>query len=86
MVGENPLLLAATHAGPAADGVEGIGAVEGVVADDAAEQTVVGGGYPVVAVKVDGGQSRHVEAEFQLVGNLGGELGVEAVDALNKQD
>ena len=49
-----------------------------VVADDAAEQTIVGRRDPVVAVERDGGQGRDVDAVDALGRGGGCERGVEA--------
>ena len=56
-----------------------------MVAHDAAQQPVVGGGDVVVVVEQDGGQCRGVDAELHLFGNLGRQQGVERMDAFHHE-
>ena len=56
LIGEYPLVLAGTYRRPAADGVDSRDPTILVVADDAAQQAVVGRGDIVVLVEQQGGQ------------------------------
>ena len=85
LVGEDPLLLAAPHRRPAADGVQRRRVPVLVIAHYAAQQAVVGGGNPVVVVDAERCQRRDIYLEELLLRQAGGQLGVEAVDALNQQ-
>ena len=65
LIGEDPLVLGGAHVLPLADGLlGGVGPLV-VVADDAPQQAVVAGGYPVVVVERHAGQGRDVDLVFQ---------------------
>ena len=85
LIGEYPLVLARPHAGPAADGVAGVDSAILIVADDAAQQPVVGGGNVVVGVEKDGRQGRGIDAELLLFGNQGRQFGIERVYAFHHE-
>ena len=57
-----------------------------VVADQAAQETVVRGGDAVVVVEVELGERRDVDVEFARVGQPGGQFGIERMDALEDDD
>ena len=57
-----------------------------VVADEAAEEAVVGGGDAVVVVEVELGEGGDVDVELAFVGEAGGEFGVEGMDAFEDDD
>ena len=84
--GEDPGFFAAADAGPHGHGFEGGVAAELVVADEAADEAVVGGGDAVVGVEVELGEGADVNFEFALGGDGFGEAGVEAVDAFEDDD
>ena len=56
-----------------------------MVAYYASQQTVVGGGDPVVVVDGKGGQRRHIHTVFHLLLYVCGKLRIQSVDALNEQ-
>ena len=51
-----------------------------------APQAAAAGGPPAVVVDGQGGQRRHVDAEFHVVGDGGQQLGIQAVDAFEDED
>ena len=86
LIGENPFVFACPYAGPAGDGFLGRIAAVVVVADDAAYQSVVGGGYPVVVVQRDGGQGRHVNLVLVFGRDMRCQFGVQGMDAFQDED
>ena len=67
LIREDPLFLGLAHALPLTDGLTGgIGTLV-VVADDAAQETVVLRGNPVVVVEGDAGQGGDIDLVFQFV-------------------
>ena len=67
LVGEDPLFLSLTHALPLADGLAGSIGTLIVVADNAAQETIVLRGDPVVVVEGDTGQGGDVDLVFQRI-------------------
>ena len=82
---EYPLAFASTHTGPAADGVGSRTATILHVADDAAQQAVVGRGDIVVGVEQDGRQRRGIDAIFLVVGYLSRQQRIQRVNALQHE-
>ena len=83
--GEYPLILTSTDRRPAADGLLSRDSPVLMVADDAAQQTVVGSRHIVVVVEQDGGQRRSIDTEYLFVRDLRCQLRVQRVDALHDQ-
>ena len=81
--GDNPFFLSRGNAGASAYGLEcGITSVL-VIAHNAAQKSDVLGGDTVVVIKLDGSKSRHVDAEFLVVGDLLCKDGVQRMVCLN---
>ena len=57
-----------------------------MVADNAAQQAVVGGRHPVVVVDRYGGESRHIHTELLVFGNTLCKLRIQSVNTLNEQN
>ena len=86
LIREYPFVLSSTYTWPTSDGATGAGATELIVANDAANQSVVGGWHVVVVVEFDGGQCRNVDAEFLLFRNTFRHERIERVDAFHEED
>ena len=86
LIREYPFVLSSTHTWPTSDGATSAGATELIVANDAANQSVVGGWHVVVVVEFDGGQCRNVDAEFLLFRNTFRHERIECVDAFHEKD
>ena len=86
LIREYPAVLTLAHRRPAADGVLCSDTTVLMVADDATQQTVVGGGNVVMGIQQDGGQCRGIDTEYLVVGNILGQLGIQGMDALYHQN
>lgn len=86
LIGEDPSLLTSSYGWPAADSVGSRRSPVFMVADYASEESVVGGGYPVVVVDRDGGEGRYVDLELHAGVDTGRELRIETMDAFDEQD
>ena len=69
--GENPCAFAAADVGPHFQGAGGGMSAIAMVADQTANQAVVGGGDAVVVVQVELGQRRNIDVEFPVFGEAG---------------
>ena len=86
LVGEDVFLLAPAHRGPARKRRERVGAALAVVARQAPQQAVVGGGDAREVVHRHRREARDVDAELLRVGDRGREARVQPVDALDDED
>ena len=80
LIGEYPLVFGLTHILPLRDGLLGGKGAFVVVADDAAQQTVVANGNPVVVIQRDTGQRRGVDLVFHGIRNILRQQRVQSMD------
>lgn len=83
---ENPLVLSGSYRWPAADGFLGRYTSIFIVADDAAQQTVVRCRDVIVIIQQNGGQRRSIHTEDLLFGNMRRKLRIQGVDSLYHQN
>ena len=81
LIGIDPLLFGIEHVRPLVDALSGGESTLVIVTHYAAEQTAVGGGYPVVVVEGDAGERRDENPEFGCLIYLIRQARVEGVDA-----
>jgi hypothetical protein len=81
-----PFFLRIADVLPLADGLAGRECPFVVVTDDAAQQTVVAGRYPVMVVQGRTRERGDEDAELAVVRDAGGQARVEGVDALDEKD
>ena len=85
LIWEDPLVLSLAYVLPLADGLAGGVGSFVIVAHDAAQQSVVAYGYPIVVVEGDAGEGGDVDFVLQMVGDELCELGVKGMDALDDE-
>ena len=85
LIREYPAVLTLAHRRPAADGVLCGDTTVLMVADDAAQQTVIGGRNIVMGVQQDGGQCRGIDTEYLIIGNILGQFRIQGMDTLYHQ-
>lgn len=78
LIGEYPLILSGTHAGPARNGFAGGISPVVEIANDTAQQPVVCGRNPVVIVERNGSQRRNIYFKFLPVVDMAVSLGFNA--------
>ena len=85
LIWEDPLILSLAYVLPLADGLAGGVGSFVIVAHDAAQQSVVAYGYPIVVVEGDAGEGGDVDFVLQMVRDELCELGVKSMDALDDE-
>lgn len=83
---ENPPVLSGSYGWPAADGFLGRYTSIFIVADDAAQQTVVRCRDVIVIIQQNGGQRRSIHTEDLLFRNMRRKLRIQGVDSLYHQN
>ena len=80
-----PLLLCFAHCRPLAYGFLCRECALVVVAYDAAKQSIVAGGYPVMSIERNACERGDIHLIFAFIGHLGGKHGIESMYALYQQ-
>ena len=83
---QNPHVLATQHARPPLQRLQRAGATAVEVTVDAAQQAVIVFAQPCFLAIIDGCLSSDKKLEFQLIVNVGDELGIEGMQTLEEQE